>query len=108
MTCFHGTILTCDENNSGASYLVEAGGRIRYVGNDLPQQYANAPLYELGDKALIPAFTDTHQHFASFATFHAGRNVMEASSNKENLSMVRAYAASAKGKMLVALGASLY
>ena len=30
MICFHGTILTCDEDNSVASYLVEAGGRIRF------------------------------------------------------------------------------
>ena len=108
MICFHGTILTCDEDNTVASYLVEAGGRIRYVGNDLPEQYAKAPLYELGDKALIPAFVDTHQHFASFASFHAGLNVMEASSNQEILDMVRDYAATAKGKVLIAFGASPY
>ena len=108
MICFHGTILTCDEDNSVASYLVEAGGRIRYVGDHLPDQYAKAPLYELGDKALIPAFADTHQHFASFATFHAGLNVMEATSNQEILAMVRDFALTAKGKMLVAFGASPY
>jgi len=108
MTCFHGTILTCDKDNTVAKYLVEDGGRIVYVGNDLPEPYAGAPVHELGDQALIPAFTDTHQHFASFATFHAGLNVMEASSNKEILSMVRSYAAAAKGKMLVAFGASPY
>lgn len=108
MKCYHGTILTCDRNNTIASYLVEDGGRIRYVGDRLPDEFAHAPVEELGGRALIPAFVDTHQHFASFATFHAGLNVMEASSNKEILSMIRRYAAEAKGKMLVAFGASPY
>ena len=108
MICYHGTILTCDENNSIANYLVENNGRICYAGNVLPKEYVSVPVQELGEKVLIPAFVDTHQHFASFATFQAGLNVMEASSNKEILSMVRKYAASAKSKMLVAFGASPY
>ncbi len=108
MICYHGIILTCDKENTVASYLVEDGGYIRYVGNELPVEYAHAPVRAMGEKVLIPAFVDTHQHFASFATFHAGLNVMEASSNEEILAMVRRYAASAKGKMLVAFGASPY
>lgn len=108
MVGYHGTILTCDKDNTVASYLVEHDGYIRYVGSELPKEYAGMPLQELGDTVLIPAFTDTHQHFASFATFHAGLNVMEASSNQKILSMVQRYAASAKGKMLVAFGASPY
>lgn len=108
MICFHGTILTCDQQNTVASYLVVKDGRICYVGNTLPSEYADAPVKELGEKALIPAFVDTHQHFASFATFHAGLNVMEATSNTEILSMVRGYAAASKSKMLVAFGASPY
>jgi len=87
---------------------VENNGRICYAGNTLPKEYASAPVQELGEKVLIPAFADTHQHFASFATFQAGLNVMEASSNEEILSMVCKYAASAKSKMLVAFGASPY
>lgn len=108
MICYHGTILTCDQNNTVARYLVEDGGRICYVGDTLPAEYAAVPVQELDQKALIPAFTDTHQHFASFATFHAGLNVMEASSNEEILSMASRYAKNAKGKMLVAFGASPY
>ncbi len=108
MICYHGAILTCDQNNTVANYLVEDEGIIRYVGSELPAEYASVPVHELGEKALIPAFTDTHQHFASFATFQAGLNVMEATSNEEILAMVRTFAAQAKGKMLVAFGASPY
>ena len=45
----------------------------------------------LNEKALVPAFIDTHQHFASFALFHSGLNVMDASSNVEIQEMVKAY-----------------
>ena len=32
----------------------------------------------LDGRALLPAFVDTHQHFASFSTFNAGLNVKDA------------------------------
>ena len=39
MQVFHGTIITCDSENTIASYLVEREGRIAYIGNTLPSQY---------------------------------------------------------------------
>ena len=45
MICFHGTILTCDQHNTVASYLVAKDGRICYVGNTLPSEYADEPLW---------------------------------------------------------------
>ena len=48
-----------------ADYLVENGGRIVFVGNELPEKYRRAETVELGGRALIPPFADTHQHFAS-------------------------------------------
>ena len=85
MKVFHGNILSVDENDGVYEYLVEEDGKIAYVGNELPEQYRTSEICELGNKALIPSFADTHIHFASFATFHAGLNVMEAKSNKEIL-----------------------
>lgn len=108
MQIFHGNILTLDENDTIAKYLVEQNGKIIYVGNELPAAYAKAPLTDLGERALIPAFADTHIHLASFATFHAGLNVMEATSNQEILSMLKDYAATAKEKILITFGASPY
>lgn len=46
---------------------------------------------DLKEKVMTPAFVDSHQHFASFATFHAGLNVMEADSNEQIMEMIRAY-----------------
>ena len=67
MKVFHGNILTLDDKNTTAAYLVERAGRIAFVGDNLPAEYAACEVTELGERALIPAFADTHIHFASFA-----------------------------------------
>lgn len=106
MQCFFENILSVNARNEVFRYLVEHNGRIEYVGNQLPEQYRSAQMVELGDGALLPAFVDTHQHFASFSTFHAGLNVMDARSNGEILEMVRDFAQRSPAKTLIAFGAS--
>lgn len=109
MKCYEGSILTVNKNNDVVRYLVEDGGRIVFTGNELPDQYAAAERIKLGKRALIPSFVDTHQHFASFSTFHAGLNVMDAASNVEISQMVRDfYKKSGNKKTLIAFGASPY
>ena len=108
MKVYHGSILTVNDNNDVFHYLVENRGRIVFTGNELPGKYARAEIIELGNRALIPPFADTHQHLASFSAFHAGLNVMEASSNEEILDMVRTFAAKAEARTLIAFGASPY
>ena len=108
MKCFKGNILSVNQDNEVFRFLVEDSGLIEYVGNILPDKYKNAEMIDLGTKALVPAFVDTHQHFASFSTFHAGLNVMDAESNVEILEMVRAFANKSSAKTLIAFGASPY
>lgn len=108
MKCYEGAILSVNQNDDVFRYLVEDQGRIVFVGNDLPNEYQNAKRVVLGTKALIPAFVDTHEHFASFSTFQAGLNVMDAESNEEISSMIKDFVARSKGKTLIAFGASPY
>ena len=108
MKCYVGNILTVNSSNEVFKYLVEDKGRIVFVGDELPDIYANVEREELGNRALIPSFADTHQHFASFSTFHAGLNVMDAESNEEISEMIRGFAASSKAKTLICFGASPY
>ena len=109
MKCYKGAILTVGPEDEVASYLVEDAGRILYVGEDLPAPFAQAKRIDLGKRALIPAFADTHQHFASFSTFQAGLNVMEAESNKEISQMIGDFVKRSPGrKTLIAFGASPY
>jgi len=108
MKIYSGTILSVDAKDSVFKYLAEDGGRILYTGDELPKEYEKAETIELGTRALCPAFADTHQHFASFALFNAGLNVMEATSNKEILSMIREFVKKSSDKLLIAFGASPY
>lgn len=108
MKIYEGSIITCDEHNSIARYLIEDKGKIVYIGNDIPSEYDGVERVSLGKKALIPAFADTHIHFASFAIFHAGLNVMEAKSNKEISFMLSEFVKKSKDKLIIAFGASPY
>ena len=108
MRCYEGAILTVNEKDEVFRYLVEENGRIVFVGGELPEMYQGAERIRLGERALVPAFVDTHQHFASFSTFQAGLNVMDAESNVQISEMVRDFAARSKGKTLIAFGASPY
>lgn len=106
MKRFDGTILTCDDKNTVAAHLVEDGGKIVYIGDEIPGAYASCPSVDLRNGALLPSFTDSHQHFASFATFHAGLNVMDASSNQEILDMLRGFAEKSSSHLLIGFGTS--
>lgn len=108
MKVYHGDIVTVNQRDQVCQYLAEDGGKIVYVGDTLPGRYAQAERVELGGQALIPAFVDTHQHFASFSTFQAGLNVMDAASNAEIQQMVRDFVRRTDKKTLIAFGASPY
>ncbi len=106
MKCYKGTILSVDANDGVYGYLVEDNGIIIHIGNDLPSENENAEIIDLAGKAIVPAFVDTHQHFASLSTFNAGLNVMETESNEEIARMIGEYAAKTKDKTIIAFGAS--
>ena len=108
MKVYKGNILTVNKTDDVVKYLVEDKGRIVFVGDELPEKYASQKVTDLGDKALIPSFCDTHQHFASFSSFHAGLNVMECSSNTEILEGIKEFRTRCKEKIMIAFGASPY
>ena len=53
MKVYEGAILTCDANDQVVRYLVEDGGRILYVGDELPERYISVRHERLGKKVLI-------------------------------------------------------
>ncbi len=106
MKVYEGAVLTCNAENKVCRYLVEEGGKIVYPGDELLEKYADAERVELGEKALIPSFTDSHIHFASYATFLAGLNVANAKSNGEILESIREFVKKCDDKLIIAFGAS--
>ncbi len=105
---YEGAILTVDKDDSVHRYLAVEDGKIAFVGDKLPAELADKPVQSLGGRALVPSFVDTHEHFASFSTFNAGLNVMEARSNAEIMEMVADFVAKSDAKTLIAFGASPY
>ena len=106
MKVYEGAILSCNEKDEVFRYLVEENGKIVFTGNELPEEYKNAEKIELGEKALVPSFVDSHIHFASYATFLAGLNVADAKSNTEILENIREFVKKCEDKMIIAFGAS--
>jgi len=89
MQVFHGTILTCDEKNTVANYLVEREGRIAYIGETLPTQYEVVPPIELGNNVMIPAFVDTHLHYSGFSVLHRMFPISDTDSNANILEQLK-------------------
>lgn len=106
MQVFHGTIITCDDNNTVANYLVEREGRIAYIGEKLPTQYEVVPPIELGNNVMIPAFVDTHMHYSGFSVLHKMFPINDADSNAKILKQLEEYAASTRENIVVGFGAT--
>ena len=59
MRIYHGKIISLDQDNHVYKYLVEYQGRIIYLGDSLPPEYAkDDSTVELGSRALLPSFGD--------------------------------------------------
>jgi predicted amidohydrolase YtcJ len=108
MQIFHGTIITCDEDNNVFSYLVEDKGKILHVGNNLPKIYTNSKQVELGEKALIPSFGDGHIHFSNWALIAASFfDIRSARNFSETGEMIKAFLSNnEKNKLVLCFGAS--
>ena len=106
MQVFHGTIITCDENNTIANYLVEREGRIAYIGNTLPSQYEVVPPIELGNNVALPDFVDTHTHYSGFSILHKQFPVNDTDSNAKILEQLKKYAETSRENIIVGFGAT--
>lgn len=93
MRVFQGNIISCDENNSVYQYLVEDYGKIVYLGDKLPASCTgDVEHIELGERALLPAFGDSHIHFSNWALFNSTFDVRSARNFDEIGSQIKRYA----------------
>lgn len=109
MQIYHGKIISLDKNNSIYQYLVEDQGRIVYLGDALPPEYAdNDALLELGERALLPSFGDGHMHFSNWALIAAAYfDVREARDIPELQETIRRFMTKQRNiKGVIAFGAS--
>lgn len=108
MKVYEGTIVTCDSKNTVCKFLVEDKGKIIFVGDVLPEEYKEIQSEKLGEKALLPAFGDTHLHFSSFAMFASTIDVRSAKSHDEICQMILEYDQGCRKKFIIGFGASAH
>ena len=99
--------ITCEAEGEVFSKMAAGpDGRILWLGDDLPAEYASLPRVNLKGAVAVPAFGDTHMHFESFSMFENTFNISEAHSFDEAAAIVRAYAqAHPREKLLIGFGA---
>lgn len=108
MKIYEGTIISCDREDHVHRYLIEDHGRILHVGDELPAAYLGAPREDLGKRALLPCFGDTHLHFASHALFRAGLDVRSARSLPEMCDRIREFTRENGDRIIMGFGASTH
>ncbi len=108
MKIYKGNIITCDPGNNIFKYLIEDNGVIKFVGDILPEQYKGIELFDLGNRALLPAFSDTHVHFSSYALFASTLDVRAASDFHELGEIINDYSKRSNDKVLLGFGLSAH
>ena len=109
MRIYHGKIISLDKDNTIYNYLVEDHGRIIYVGDSLPLEYAKDDCkVELGTRALLPSFGDGHIHFSNWALIAGAYFDVRAAKNiRELQEIIRKYLTeNKKKKAIIAFGIS--
>jgi predicted amidohydrolase YtcJ len=101
MTVFkNARFISCEAKNREFSVLAEHKGQITFCGDEIPAQYTNAPVIDLGGKTVVPAFADTHIHFASHSLFESTLDVRDAADFVQLGQMLRDYEARTKKQKL--------
>lgn len=108
MQVFHGNIITCDDRDTVASYLVEKEGRIAYIGDTLPSIYDMVPPVELDDKAMIPAFCDNFIHFSAFSVLRHIFPQIKAASNEAILLQLKEYVSTTRENIIACYGTDAF
>ncbi len=108
MNIYEGNIVSCDCQNSVFQYLIEDNGIICFVGNTLPPEYLSLPRTLLGEKAMLPAFADTHLHYSSYAFFASSLDVRQATSVAEIIELIDQYIITNRLKTVLGFGVSAH
>jgi predicted amidohydrolase YtcJ len=108
MKIYEGNIVSCNPSYSVFQYLVEDKGQIRFAGDNLPEEYNRLPRIALGEKALLPAFADTHLHYSSYAFFAASLDVRQARSIPDILDLINQYIIARRPKTILGWGVSAH
>ena len=101
--------ISCEDENRIFKYLVEKGGKIIFTGDQLPEIYTSVEQVDLKNRCVVPAFADTHMHFASFAFFNSGLDCRDVHDFAELGDLISKYIAQGKKeKVILGFGCSAH
>jgi len=99
--------ISCEEESVTFSVMAVDKGKIVYTGDEMPPHFNNAERIDLGGRAVVPAFGDTHIHFQSYSFFLSSVDVRTAVDFDEMGKMLSTYIQNnPKTKLLLAFGCS--
>ena len=99
--------ISCENVNRIFKYLVEKDGKIIFTGDQLPEAYSRVEPIDLKNLCVVPAFADTHMHFASFAFFNSSFDCRDVHDFAELDELIRKYIGlGKKEKVLLGFGCS--
>ncbi len=108
MKVFKGTIITCDAEDTVCNYLVEKNGKIQYVGDRLSECYQSADIIDLGERALMPSFSDSHLHFSSYSLFSSTLDVRDVQNFDQLSDIIKKYIHTTGSKLILGFGISAH
>lgn len=88
---YNGTFISCENHNRIFSVLVTDGDKIVYTGSEIPSRFAGARRINMNGRCVVPAFSDTHIHFESYALFSTTADVRSAENFEEMSEILNAY-----------------
>lgn len=105
----NGHFISCDEENTCFSVMAIDGDKIAYTGDHIPENLADCPKIDMHGCTIVPAFSDTHMHFESYALFRTTVDVRNAKNFQEMGDMLRAWTDThPKARFLPAYGCSAH
>ena len=105
----NGHFISCDDDDRCFSVMIIDNDKIVYTGDTVPDEYADYPSIDMHGHTVVPAFSDTHMHFESYALFRTTVDVRDVKNFEEMGEMLRAWTnAHPKAKFLPAYGCSAH
>ena len=86
----NGHFISCDDDDRCFSVMIIDNDKIVYTGDTVPDEYADYPSIDMHGHTVVPAFSDTHMHFESYALFRTTVDVRDVKNFEEMGEMLRA------------------
>lgn len=105
----NGHFISCEDDNRCFSVMVIDKDKIIFTGDNVPEAYKTCSAIDMQGLTVVPAFSDTHMHFESYALFGTTVDVRDADNFEDMGRMIKDWTdAHPQAKFLPAYGCSAH